>query len=242
MAVVYFRKPNVSNMRFLLLSISLFLSIYAFSQCKTYRLAANGDTLNCTDIKGMKQGKWVIRNPKLRGEPGYDEEGEYKNDRKEGMWRTYNLMGDLLAQENFKWGNKNTKCYYFTLAGLEHEESWRAVNPDKGFDTIDVQDLKDPNKYEKVIVQTDGTSLKHGIWKYYVPGTGNVLETKEYFMNKLKNPEDELNNLFKDSKLTIPNKKDSSLSYINKPKEVLQFEKKNLKKTKPKSGKTIPAH
>jgi antitoxin component YwqK of YwqJK toxin-antitoxin module len=193
-------------------------------------------------MKGMKQGKWINKYPKLRGEPGYDEEGEYKNDRKEGMWRTYNLMGDLLAQENFKWGNKNGKCYYFTLAGLEHEESWRAVNPDKGFDTIDVQDLKDPNKYEKVIVQTDGTSLKHGVWKYYIPGTGNVVETQEYFMNKLKNPEDELNNLFKDSKLAPTIKKDTIPSSPQKPKEVLEFEKKNPKKTKPKSGKTIPDH
>ena len=227
-------------MQNLLLPLFLFLSIHAESQCKTFRLNTNGDTLNCTDINGLKQGKWINRNPKLRGEPGYDEEGEYKNNRKEGMWRTYNLMGDLLAQENFKWGNKNSKCYYFTLAGLEHEESWRAVNPDKGFDTIDVQDLRDPNKYEKVVVQTDGTSLKHGIWKYYVPGTGNVLETQEYFMNKLKDPADELNILFKDSKLAPIAQKDSIVAKPNKPKEVLEFEKKNPKKTKPKSGKTTP--
>ncbi len=226
-------------MRFLLLTIVFFLSTHAKCQCKTFRLTANGDTLNCTDMKGLKQGKWINQYPKLRGEPGYEEEGVYKNDRKEGLWRTYNLMGDMLAQENFKWGNKNAKCYYFTIAGLEHEESWRAVNPDKGFDTIDVQDLKDPNKYEKVIVKTDGRSLKHGIWKYYVPGTGNVIETQEYFMDKLKDPAEELNALLQDSKIAVPSKTDSIVPKNTKPKEVLEFEKKNPKKTKPKSGKTI---
>jgi len=242
MAVLYFWSSNVSNMRYLLLPLLIFFALTASSQCKTFELASNGDTMNCVDMKGLKQGKWKASYPKLRGEPGYDEEGEYKNDRKDGKWRTYNLLGDLLAQENYKWGNKSAKCYYFTLAGLEHEESWRAVNPDKSYDTIDVQDIRDPNKYEKVIVKTDGISLKHGIWKYYVPGTGNVTETLEYFMDKLKNPDDELNAMFKDSKLLMPSKADSTATKKSVPKEVLEFEKKNHKKTKPKTGKTIPNH
>ena len=75
-------------------------------------------------------------------------------------------MEDLLAVENYRWGNKNGLCRYFTVAGLEREESWRAFNPGKAYDTIDVQDLKDPNKYEQVIVKTESSSLRHGTWKF----------------------------------------------------------------------------
>ncbi|MFX7776567.1 hypothetical protein ABTJ98_21275, partial [Acinetobacter baumannii] len=70
------------------------------------------------------------------------------------------------------------------------EENWRALNPDKAYDTIDVADVKDPNKFEKVIIKTDGSSLKHGIWKYYNPLTGSVINKEEYFLDKLKTPDD----------------------------------------------------
>lgn len=219
------------------LSLVLFIYLYgnAAAQCRTYKLSSKGDTLNCVDFKGQKQGKWLIQTPKLRGEPGFEEEGEYKNDRKEGTWRRYNLMGDLLAMENYKWGNKNGKSVYFTLQGLEHEESWRAVNPDKSFDTLDVADLKDPNKYERIVIKTDGSSLKHGTWKYYNPTTGELVSTEEYFLDKLKNPDGEV---MSDTLSSLPTqknipKKDTATTKV-KPKEVLEFEKKNAGKKKVK--------
>ncbi|MDP1844143.1 MAG: hypothetical protein Q8K64_12030 [Sediminibacterium sp.] len=226
-------------MRFLLLPLFIFLSLSVNSQCRTYKLASNGDTLNCTDMNNLKQGKWVQSFPKLRGEPGYEEEGVYKNGKKEGMWRTFNLMGDLLAQENYKWGNKHGRCFYFTLMGLEHEESWRAVNPNKAYDTIDVQDLINPNKYEKVIVKTDGNSLKHGLWKYYVAGTGKLIETQEYFMDRLKTADEDLAALGDTIQVKQASKKDSIATVKPKTKETIEFDKKNPKKTKPKTGRTI---
>lgn len=229
-------------MKLLLLPLFTFLLQFADAQCKTFTLASNGDTLNCTDTKGLKQGKWLIKVPKLRGEPGYEEEGVYKNDRKDGVWRTFSLLGDLQSQENYKWGNKNGRCLYFTIAGLEHEESWRAVNPDKAYDTLDVQDLKDPNKYEQIVVKTDGTSLKHGTWKYYMPETATLVEMQEYIMGKLKDPENPMGEIIvksvSDSTKT-PVTKPASMA---KPKEVLEFEKKNAKKKKVKvvDGRTSP--
>jgi hypothetical protein len=195
-------------------------------------------------MKGLKQGKWFIQAPKLRGEPGFEEEGEFKNDRKEGTWRRYNLMGDLLAMENYKWGNKHGKSVYFTIEGIEHEESWRALNPDKLFDTLDVADLKDPNKYEKVIIKNDGTSLRHGRWKFYNPTTSSLINQEEYFLDKLK-IEGDSTTYTNDSPVTIPlkntasTKKDSSTTKV-KPKEVLEFEKKNAgkKKVKVVDGRT----
>ena len=102
-------------------------------------IGARGDTLNCVDRQDRKQGKWVNHVDEVRGEPGYEEEGEYKNNRKEGPWRIYTLQGDLLGVEYYKWGNKDGVCQYFAPSGaLLKEESWRALNPDKASDTLQV--------------------------------------------------------------------------------------------------------
>lgn len=225
-------------MRFLLLPLLIFSVNTIFSQCKSYRLSSNGDTLNCVDFNDLKQGRWIITTPKLRGEPGFEAEGVFKNNRKEGLWRTFNLMGDLIAQENFKWGNKNGRCLYFTLAGLEREESWRAVNPDKAYDTLDVVDPGNPNLYERIVVKNDGNSIKHGIWKTYSPNTGALIETEEYIMGKLKAEIDaeKINSLAISKPLADTTKKQASKVL---PKEVLDFNKKQSKKNKPVvTGKT----
>lgn len=219
-------------MRFLLLPLLIFSVNTIFSQCKSYKLSSNGDTLNCVDFNDLKQGRWIITTPKLRGEPGFEAEGVFKNNRKEGLWRTFNLMGDLIAQENFKWGNKNGRCLYFTLAGLEREESWRAVNPDKAYDTLDVVDPGNPNLYERIVVKNDGNSIKHGIWKTYSPNTGALIETEEYIMGKLKAEIDaeKINSLAISKPLADTTKKQASKVL---PKEVLDFNKKQSKKNKP---------
>ena len=116
----------------LLFSVLLLnVSVVSFSQCKTYTLSATGDTLNCTDKRNHKQGKWIERVNPLRGNPGYEEEGQYISDRREGLWRKYNLAGDVLNMQNYRWGLLDGKAQYFTIDGLEHEESWRAIDPEK---------------------------------------------------------------------------------------------------------------
>ena len=61
-------------MRFILISL-LFISAQSFGQWKDYIISVRGDTLNRVDMKGKKQGPWVIHMEALRGEPGYDEQG-----------------------------------------------------------------------------------------------------------------------------------------------------------------------
>ena len=232
--------PNLVIMRCLLLCLLIIFSITASAQCKTFRIGSKGDTLDCRDMKGLKQGKWLLKVAALRGEPGYEEEGEFLNDKKEGIWRRFNLMGDPLTQENYKWGNKHGISRYFTVTGLEHEESWRAITPGKSYDTIDVQDPRDPNKFEQVIVKTDGSSMKHGTWKFYYPSTGYLIKTEKYVLDQLQEPgtEDLTKNLPKVSDSTKA--KTASLPEKPKPKEVLQFEKKNAgkKKIKVRDGRT----
>jgi hypothetical protein len=68
----------------LLILLALLTSLNGYSQLQSYKIGANGDTLNATDSKGLKQGKWVIHVNELRGEPGYEEEGIYVKDRRDG--------------------------------------------------------------------------------------------------------------------------------------------------------------
>ena len=124
----------------LIFLLLLFASANGFAQCKTYILGENRDTLNCVDKKDEKQGKWMIHHDDLRGEPGYEEEGEFKDNRKEGSWRLYSLEGDLIGIENYKWGNKDGLNQYFAKTGeLLREERWKALNPDKLYDTLEIE-------------------------------------------------------------------------------------------------------
>jgi hypothetical protein len=207
------------------------LTLAATAQCKTYKLTSKGDTLNCVDENGKKRGKWVIHVDPLRGNPGYDEEGEFVDNRKEGIWRRYNSMGDLVAIQNYKWGNLDGISQFFGVAGLEREESWRAMNPEKAFDTLMVEDINDENKYIPVIVPNDGKSLKHGLWTWYRPGSMGIVKTETYFLNKLQLPKE--NNEATETVKKDPPKKE-------KPKEVQEFEKKNSgkKSSKVRDGKT----
>ena len=167
-------------MRWILI-LMLLISIEGFSQWKTYIISVNGDTLNRVDMKDRKQGPWTHRYETVRGEPGYEEEGWYKNNRKEGEWRLFSLSGDLVGIENYKWGFKDGVCLYYTTHGeLKLEQGWKALNPDKEYDTIDVEDLDKLDSYRKVIVKNEGASLKHGVWKYYEAESGRIVRTESY--------------------------------------------------------------
>lgn len=228
-------------MRFLFVLFSIIFYSSVYGQCKTYRLTSNGDTLNCTETNGLKRGKWKMEIPPIRGERGYVEEGHFVNDKKEGVWRRFNLMGDPMAIENFKWGLKNGLCTYLTIQGIEREESWKAIDPSKLYDTIDMQDINHPNMYEKVIVKTTGTSLKHGTWKIYDPYTGQKLRTESWILDVLQDP-----NTKKETPADIssglpntssPKSKSDSATKKVIPREVLEFQKKNKGK-KIVDGKT----
>lgn len=210
--------------------VLLLISLNGYTQWKDYMLNANKDTLNRIDLKDRKQGPWVHRYETVRGEPGFEEEGWYKNNRKEGEWKLFSLAGDLVGVENYKWGLKDGLCKYYSMHGdLRLEQSWKALNPDKEYDTIEVEDLDKLDSYRTVIVKNEGAALKHGVWRYYNTETGAISRTETYNLGKLdaapvaSNPE-----------------RSGDKKSINKPKEVLDFEKKNSgkKKVKVKDGST----
>jgi len=219
-------------MRLLLIFMIIVFAVNVNAQCKTFKLTSSGDTLNCIDQNDQKRGKWVLHVDALRGNPGYDEEGEFADNRKEGIWRRFSSLGDLVAVQNYRWGNLDGTSQYYGIAGIEREENWRAMNPANAFDTVMAQDLDDENKYVQVIIPNDGRSLKHGIWTWYRPGSTGIIKTETYFLNKIQYPKENKETTETTVKKEEPKKE--------KPKQVLEFEKKNSgkKSTKQRDGKT----
>jgi len=215
----------------LIMILLVMVPLAGISQWKTYIIGVKGDTLNRVDLKGKKQGPWVAHFDELRGEPGFEEEGYYNNDKKEGAWRKYSLMGDLLAVENFRWGNKDGRNVYFNNTGqLLREESWKAVNPDNPYDTVEVFDLNDPTKViDHRIIKLDGYTLKHGTWTFYDPVSGKVDKTEKWNLDKpaTGNSGDDLAPIDIADNTTA--KSDSAKKYP-KPQAILDYEKKNKKK------------
>lgn len=231
---------------FVLLLLSTVFSFTAAAQWKSYKISPKGDTLNRQDMKGLKQGPWVVRVDELRGERGYEEEGYFADDKKDGIWRRYSLEGDLIALENYRWGVLNGKNVYFNNQGEPlREEYWRAIDPRSPYDTVDVFDVYDPNKVvRKEIVKVESANVKHGTWKYYDNFKGTV-ETEKWVMGKLKTNDEPLDDL---APIDISNAKSgdkpaaaaTEKKQVQKPKEVMEFEKKNSgkKKLKVRDGST----
>jgi hypothetical protein len=211
----------------------------AFAQWKSYKLTDRGDTINCTDQKGVKQGPWLEIFPALRGNPGYEEEGIYLEGKRDGIWRRYSQQGDVLAVETYKWGLLNGKSQYYSIFGIEREESWWAIDPGKKFDTLDVPDLYVDGNYRTVIVPNEGRSMKHGTWNFYNIQTGRIESSEEFIRDSAVGVLGSLG--FSQKKAQPKSESDSSTTKkIDKPSVVQDWEKKNSgkKKVKVRDGST----
>jgi antitoxin component YwqK of YwqJK toxin-antitoxin module len=227
-----------------LLILSLLISGAVQAQWKSFVIGAKGDTLDRVDMKDRKQGPWVVHVEELRGEPGYEEEGNFRNGKKEGIWRRFSLEGDLIAIEQYRWGQKDGKNMYFTHAGEpEREESWRAIDPQNPYDTVRIYDVADPTKLVGTkVVKLEVQSVKHGTWRYYNVGSGTIAKEEEWVMDKPKTADvaasgDDL------APINVGGNdsgKAAEKKTAQKPKEVLEFEKKNSgrKKVRVRDGST----
>ena len=222
----------------------MLLSLGAQAQLKSFVMGAKGDTLNRIDAKNLKQGPWSIHVDALRGEAGYEEEGFFKDGKKEGRWVRYSLQGDKLAAENYRWGQRDGRCEYYNNAeDLIRVESWLAANPNSPYDTIPVTDVNDPSKiirYE--IIKIEEPSVKHGTWRYYDPLSGRIEKTEQWVLNRIKTKEDvdaEMAPIDPANPTAATTKKIAEKPKA-KPKEVLEFEKKNAgkKKVRTRDGST----
>jgi len=226
----------------ILIAVGLFLYVLSASaQYKSYVISPKGDTLNVIDNKGLKQGKWVISVAELRGEPGYDEEGFYKDGKKAGPWRRYNSTGDIIAIENYRFGGKDGLQEYFSFLGdIMKQEEWRAYNPDAPYDTIAVYGPGNNEIISYKIVKAEQYSVPHGEWKYYEPG-GRVAKIENYERGHLLKGEEDKKAATVSDILTTTTETVKPSEKV-KTKEILEYEKKYSKKKRNKLeriGKTV---
>jgi len=229
-------------MRFIFAFLIL-ISLSGYGQWKDFMLSPRGDTLNRVDLTGKKQGPWVLHAEALRGEPGYDEQGYFLDDKKDGLWIRFSLDGDKIAEENFRWGAKDGKMRYYTrTGGLMREESWRAVDPNKTMDTVEVYDINDPTKViDRVVVKLEGQTMKHGTWNYYDTQWGSVIKSERYFLDRLQEGMEGDEDLQPIGITDTKSKSDTTTKKTaQKPQVVLDYEKKNSgkKKVKTRDGQT----
>lgn len=142
------------------------------------------DNLNKRDAKGRKQGIWFNRQEPLRGEPGYMEFGSYQDDRKTGLWYKLDDLARLMAIENFTKGVLNGESQYYDKGRLVCIGNYRGLNPDSKFDSFYVTN---PLTYldSMVVIPSERGSLKHGLWRYYDPLTGQLKLEEEYQVDDL---------------------------------------------------------
>lgn len=213
--------------------ILLFFScLTSNAQYTSYKISPNGDTLNAIDKKGLKQGKWVISVGEKRGEPGYDEEGIFKNGEKTGVWRKYNVEGDIIAMENYRHGGKDGVQEYFNFTGdIERHEEWRGYDPDAPYDTIAVYGAGNNEIISYKIVKAEQYSVPHGNWMYYGAG-GMLIRAERYDRGHIVKPEPEV----KPETEETAGKPQTVAAAPAKPKEkvktqeMLDYEKKYSKK------------
>jgi hypothetical protein len=212
----------------LIVMLLFFFVMNGAAQYKDYSLSPKGDTLNAIDNKGLKQGKWVISVAELRGEPGYEEEGFYKNDKKEGVWRRYNTTGDIIAIENYRFGGKDGVQEYFNFLGeVQRQEEWRGYNPDAPYDTIPVYGTGSNEILSYKIVKAEQYSVPHGEWKYYEAG-GRVTKFERYDRGSL------LKNGEKNATTMVTKNLEEKPKEKVKTKEILEYEKKYSQKKRKK--------
>ncbi len=211
----------------------LFIFIYcsdSIAQYKSFSLTQDRDTVNIIDKKGLKQGKWIVTVPEIRSEPGYEEEGIYKNGKKDGIWRRYSTQGDLLAIENYRFGGKDGVQQYYTFVGqLQKEEEWHSYNPDAPYDTIPIYGTDNNQIISYKIVKAQQYSVPNGTWKYYDTESGNVIKVEKYDRGSLLKDTDQDKALASNDKPAVDSTKPKP-KIKTKPQEVLDYEKKYSKK------------
>jgi hypothetical protein len=174
-------KPFISAIKLMLFISMLFPCMASAQYWIDYKLTPKGDTINRVDKSKRKQGPWWFRYEEVRGEPGFEEEGYFYNDKKQGPWKKFSLMGDLIAREYFIAGHRDgQQLYYNNMGDLIREESWKAIDPAHPYDTIMVPDIDHPEMMIKKIIKHESAEIKHGVWKYYDPVMGTVTRTETF--------------------------------------------------------------
>lgn len=142
------------------------------------------DNLNKTDASNRKQGLWFYRHEARMGEPLYYEYGNYRDDRKTGVWTKLDSEQQLQAIEHYYLGVLNGTAHYYEKGRLVCIGNYRGVYSANKHDSIWVTN---PTTYEDTLVALppETGSSRHGIWRYYDPETGQMTMEEEYQVDDL---------------------------------------------------------
>lgn len=142
------------------------------------------DNLNKVDSKNQKQGLWFFMHEARMGEPRHYEYGNYKDDKKTGIWTKLDNEQQLAATENYQNGVLNGTAQYYEEGHLSCIGNYRGLNQNQTYDSIWVTDpttLID----SMVVLPTEIGHTKHGIWRYYNINTGHLMREEEYQVDYL---------------------------------------------------------
>lgn len=180
-----------TSLRGKMICVLLCISSLAFAQKKktpevknvvpiiSYEVLDSGDTINRLDAKQRRQGRWLFSYEARYGEAGYHEVGQFQDNIKVGRWQQYSLDGRLLTDEFYKKGNKDGEAKYYEDGQLYCIGHFLALNSNKVYDTIQVEDPI-TNEFKNVAIKTDAGSVRHGFWTYYEPSTAVIKRVVEY--------------------------------------------------------------
>jgi antitoxin component YwqK of YwqJK toxin-antitoxin module len=102
--------------------ILLFCSIGPVASAQRYCKVLNGDTINCIDNQGVRQGLW--KNLDSRGKYILDE-GMYVDGRKDGVWYDYYPNGKVKFSVTFRNGVPEGKVTsYYATGQMSEQGNW----------------------------------------------------------------------------------------------------------------------
>jgi antitoxin component YwqK of YwqJK toxin-antitoxin module len=115
-------------MRNLLLT-NLTVMMFTFFSITASAVSGQSD-LNQTDANGWKQGHWIIT-ASMKATPGFKpdqivEEGDYKDNKKTGIWKLYWPNGNVKQEAEYK-NNRPSGKYtnYYESGKVEEEGNWK---------------------------------------------------------------------------------------------------------------------
>ena len=109
-------------MKFLFFLISFILLISVNSVAQNFKIF-NGDTINRIDDNNLKQGMWVVFN----NDTGKKiDEGIYKNNKKNGIWKKYYKSGTIKSEITYLNNIPNGYAkFYYKNGNISEEGMWK---------------------------------------------------------------------------------------------------------------------
>lgn len=142
------------------------------------------EALNQIDKKGDKKGLWYIDQKEVRGQEGYIAFGQFVDNRKQGLWYRMDHLGRLISIKNYSDGVLNGTSQFYQNGNLICIGNYRGLNPKYKIDSIWV--TNPVTGYDTlVMIPSEKGTVKHGLWRYYSPISGQLVAEEKYQVDQL---------------------------------------------------------